>query len=406
MDDILSIQSGVVFDESIAHYELHAHQPYNSSSFNNNDEIRISIQHQDLNLLPSRSSIRIQGRLTDKEGKALANTYFINNGICFLFEEIRYELNGIEIDKCKNVGLTTTMKNYPSLNPSHITKIENAGWSGIAAPSSITDSKGFFDVTIPLRMIFGFAEDYTKIIVNIKHELILTRSRTDVDSLRSTIDASSMFKIDIKKIEWVMPYVQLSDKHKIHLLKIIEKNKPIAVPFRCWDLYENPFLPLTKQHVWSVKTSGQLEKPRYVIIGFQTERKRNMGKNSSEFDHCKITNVKLFLNSQYYPYGNLNIDFSENRYSLLYDMFTNFQESYYNKNPAPMVGKNEFKERLPLIIIDCSKQNEILKSGSVDVRLEFEAQENFPEGTSAYALIIHDRIIEYNPMSGDVRKLN
>ena len=90
MDDILSIQSGVAFDESIAHYELHAHKPFNSSSFNNNDEIRISIQHQDLNLLSSRSSIRIQGRLTDIEDKVLANTYFINNGVCFLFEEIRY----------------------------------------------------------------------------------------------------------------------------------------------------------------------------------------------------------------------------------------------------------------------------------------------------------------------------
>ena len=105
-----------------------------------------------------------------------------------------------------------------------------------------------------------------------------------------------------------MPYVQLSDKHRIHLLKLIEKNKPIAVSFRCWDLYENPFLALTKQHVWSVKTSGQLEKPRHVIIGFLTERKRNNEKNSGEFDHCNITNVKLFLNSQYYPYGNLNID--------------------------------------------------------------------------------------------------
>ena len=87
-------------------------------------------------------------------------------------------------------------------------------------------------------------------------------------------------------------------------------------------------------------------------------------------------------------------------------MFTNFRGSYYNKNPAPIVRKNDYKEKLPLMIIDCSKQNEILKSRSVDVRLEFEAQENFPTGTSAYALIIHDRIIEYNPMSSDVRKLN
>jgi len=39
------------------------------------------------------------------------------------------------------------------------------------------------------------------------------------------------------------------------------------------------------------------------------------------------------------------------------------------------------------------------------VRLEFETKDNFPELTTAYCLIIHDRIIEYNPMTGDVRKL-
>ena len=105
-------------------------------------------------------------------------------------------------------------------------------------------------------MIFGFAKDYTKIILNVEHELILTRSIEDVDAIRSTTNVSKTFKIELKKIEWIMPYVHLSYKHEIHLLKLIEKNKPIAVLFRCWDLYDNPFLPLTKQHVWSVKISG------------------------------------------------------------------------------------------------------------------------------------------------------
>ena len=56
------------------------------------------------------------------------------------------------------------------------------------------------------------------------------------------MNVSKTFKIELKKIKWIMPYVQLSDKDRVHVLKLIEKNKPIAVPFRCWDLYENPFL--------------------------------------------------------------------------------------------------------------------------------------------------------------------
>ena len=51
MEEILNIQAAVRFDESIASYEIHAHQPYASSSFNNSDEIRIAVHHQDLCIL-------------------------------------------------------------------------------------------------------------------------------------------------------------------------------------------------------------------------------------------------------------------------------------------------------------------------------------------------------------------
>ena len=117
-------------------------------------------------------------------------------------------------------------------------------------------------------------------------------------------------------------------------------------------------------------------------------------------------NVKLFLNSQCCPYGNMNIDIKNNRYAILYEMYCNFQTAYYGKNIAePLMGKNEFKNSAPLIVIDCSQQNDMLKNGPVDVRLEFEARENFPAGTSAYCLILHDRVVHYKPISGDVRKI-
>ncbi|CAB0045150.1 unnamed protein product, partial [Trichogramma brassicae] len=127
MEDILSIHSSVVFDESITHYEIHAHQPY-SSNFENSDEIRISIQHQELNLLLSQSYIHIFGQLAKPTGAAVTGTQLVNNGICHLFEEIRYELNGIEIDRCKNTGITTTIKGCSSFDSARAHRMENAGW--------------------------------------------------------------------------------------------------------------------------------------------------------------------------------------------------------------------------------------------------------------------------------------
>ena len=86
-------------------------------------------------------------------------------------------------------------------------------------------------------------------------------------------------------------------------------------------------------------------------------------------------------------------------------MYVNFQASYFEKNHEPLLNKTDFINHIPLIVIECSKQNESIKSAPVDVRLEFETHDNFPAGTSVYCLILHDRIVQYNPVSGDVKKL-
>jgi len=114
-DDILNITAPCHRNESVSHVGIHVHLPQALSSLNNNDEVRIAIQAQDLNVLPSKSSLQITGRLTKANGIAVAATTQLNNGICLLFDELRYELNGFEIDRSRYVGLTSLMKGYATL---------------------------------------------------------------------------------------------------------------------------------------------------------------------------------------------------------------------------------------------------------------------------------------------------
>ena len=89
MEEILNIKSPVQFDDAVVQYEWYTHQPYATSTFNNNDEIHIAIQHQDQCLVPSCSLIHVQGKLTKRNGTAVEAISFVNNGILFLFSEIR-----------------------------------------------------------------------------------------------------------------------------------------------------------------------------------------------------------------------------------------------------------------------------------------------------------------------------
>ena len=49
----------------------------------------------------------------------------------------------------------------------------------------------------------------------------------------------------------------------------------VTIEFRNWDLCEYPLLllPLTKSQTWAIKLTSRLEKPRFVILAFQTGRR-------------------------------------------------------------------------------------------------------------------------------------
>ena len=127
--EILSISRPIFYDESIEHFELHAHLPYASSTFNNSDEIQIAVQNQDHCLPPSKSSPHTQGKLVKEDGTPVTNTRFIINAIYNLFEEARYELYAVKIERNKIVGLTTSLiKNYTSAHEAQSKFLENAGW--------------------------------------------------------------------------------------------------------------------------------------------------------------------------------------------------------------------------------------------------------------------------------------
>lgn len=210
---MLQINNNIDTDNSITSVELHTYSPYNLS-FKNSDEIRISIQHQDLIVLPCESFIYIEGTFAKADGTKPNTATFTNNCMAFLFDEIRYELNGVEIDKSKNPGITSTIKGYVSFNEIESSKLMHSGWSHKVAPT-LTD--GTFNFCVPLKNILGFAEDYQKVIINSKHELILIRSRSDENSYIST--ANDVMIVNIEKLQWKMPHITVADHEKIKILK-------------------------------------------------------------------------------------------------------------------------------------------------------------------------------------------
>lgn len=397
---ILQVKGSVHEDTDIISHQFHTYTPY-TTSFNNNDEIRITIQSQDLNVLPSESYLWIEFVAAKPDGAVFAanEAVFTYNFIAHMFSEMRYELNGVEIDRCKTPGITSLLKCMIACKT-----IDQKSYLLYSANSSQSIGAGTYRMILPLRFVFGFCDDFRKIVLNSKHELILVRSRTNTNLYDATTD---ILRLTINKIHWKIPHVSLSDGAKLSMLKTISRDERLMLPFRSWDLYELPVIPQTTRHTWSVKTTSQVNKPRYVVIALQTNRNNVINRNASHFDHCNISNVKLYLNNERFPYDDFNLNFGDGNFGELFYLFQNIQQTYYNGtsviNPID-VQLDGFLLR-PVFAFDCTRTDESVKNGMVDVRIELEASENIPNNTAAYCLIIHDSLIEYSPFTSMVRRV-
>lgn len=397
---VLEVEDDIVLDNAISMYEMHTHLPYAPQTFNVNDEIVIPINQQDIFTLPSKSILYIEGKVSAKKAANdnVVAVQLVNNAMAFLFEEIRYNLGGIEVDRNRNVGITSTLKNLLSMRSNDQNRRENACFSGEA---SNVEADGTFKFCVPLKMLLGFMEDYDKIILNTRQELVLLRSATNANCVLAA-EANARVTLTLSKVQWRMPYIYVEDVYRLKLLKIIDSDRMISMPFRSWELHEYPVLPQTNHHSWTVKTASRLDSPRFVVLALQTNRKNNVAKDNAEFDLCGLQNARLYLNAQQYPYENL-----QGNKHLMYDMFQNFQNVYYGREDFhSSVSFARFKDNTPLVFIDCSRQREVLKGGSVDVRVEIDTGLGImPADTTAYCLIIYDTVVGYTPLSGAVKHI-
>ena len=117
MADILQITEDIPVDDSIYDYEYKEYNPI-AGTDHNRGSIVITIEAQDIYTHPAESFLIIDGQLRKKDrgpNNAIvpyANAdvvTLINNGMMYLFSDIRYHLASHEIEVLQNPGHATTM---------------------------------------------------------------------------------------------------------------------------------------------------------------------------------------------------------------------------------------------------------------------------------------------------------
>ena len=426
MNGILRITDPILKDDSIDKYEEIAYEPIVGTNLNSpGQDIRLTIETQDIFTHPSESYLIIEGDLLrDDNGNRYTHDALItltNNGIMHLFKRIRYDLSGQDIENIMNVGQATTMLGLLKY-PDDFSKSKglNQLWykdTTVNADNNNTgysfrryyilgetDPLGSFSFRIPLKHIFGFCEDYDKVVYGLKHTLTLTRNNDNDAIFKSSrqagapaVDVVVDGRVVLKKISWFMPHVTPADKDKMELYKIIERKEKIPVGYRMIQC-DSASVPQSENFSWRLSVKSSPEVPRYIIVGFQTDKIGNQKTNPSLFNNANLRNIYAMLNSTRYPTTDYNISFPAKQISRIYGETAEFRKKFFNMDELvsnPNFTPSEFKNLYPLFLFDVSKQSEKLKYSTTDIQIKMDFTGNAPANTQVYAVIISDRLINF-----------
>ena len=412
VEDYLQVDQPYQIDESVQIDQITEFDAANNNLNSVGGEIRIDIQNADSFYNPSGSYLLVEGDMLKEDGTRYADADLISltlNGIMFLFSQIQFQVNNQIVETIMDIGRASLMKGLASYSDDYSKSSGlNMFWlkdtsttavlaenTGFAARHSLlltkNGTKGSFSAMVPLSHIFGFCEDYKKVLYGCKLSLWMTRQSCSNSLFKAGPAANG--KVVLTRIAWLIPQIKPALSYELEFLKMVHEKKILDVYFRSRQ-FDTMAVPAATSFSWRLSVQTGKEKPRWLLVAFGDQA----GANKALFKHLKLKNAYVTLNSSdnRYPRCDLKIDFQSNKIAPVYEMFANFQKAYYDFDRI-VTGNQltvlEFKELYPIFIFDVRKQSERLKETVTDITLKCDFAENPAANTMVYALVLSDRMM-------------
>ena len=99
-----------------------------------------------------------------------------------------------------------------------------------------------------------------------------------------------------------------------------------------------------------------------------------------------------------YPTTDYNIVFVGQKFSRVYGDVAEFRSKFFNMDElvsSPNITPSDYRDLYPLFLFDVSKQSDKLKYSPTDIHIKMHFGRNVPINTRAYAVVISDRLINF-----------
>ena len=387
---VFNIKDTLTPDESIIAYNYHEFLP-----FNGQDQLNL-VGNIQIDVMPTtepyhlhNAYLKLEGAIVQKaNGKAITAENQVTlacGGPVFSFKQATYQLNGVNITTVYEPGYVVLMKQLLQTTTdqnlaTNCFEKDDSATSTIAANKGMEVRHGFttkgpvppgtFSIRVPLRLLFSFAEDYTRVLMNTRQTLILVR-RDDENALLRSANFATPCKIAYTKIALMLPMITPSDKFRIEMLKIIRNRDKFPIIYHD-DKLESLTLQKHKDH--TLNLGIQMTRPRYLVFAFQNEKHDDQTKNASIFDNCGMQNFYAVVNNQRFPDTDQMIDFAAYKVLEPYLAFLDFYKNYYHVDPTitkPRISITEFLKLYPIFVVNLSHQSPNFAENCINLSLHF-----------------------------------
>ena len=194
-----------------------------------------------------------------------------------------------------------------------------------------------------------------------------------------------------------MPHVIPADAEKFSIYKTIESKVKVPVAYRTRQCVMLS-VPESTSFTWRLSVKTAPEKPRFIVVGFETAKDDDQTKNPSKFDHVNLRNAYVMLNSDLYPAVDYNLSFANQKFSRVYGDAALFAVKLFGMDELitqSNITPSDYKTLYPLFTFDVSKQKEKRKSSVADIQIKANFIENVPANTRAFALVISDKRLSF-----------
>jgi hypothetical protein len=260
-------------------------------------------------------------------------------------------------------------------------------------------------IFFPLRLIFGFI-DYKKVLYLIDNITLTLNRKADADIVKEIFFGTAKIKnsatpaveidpaIEFTELEWWIPNLTPNLEVEKIFKERLNKDKNIEMTYM--KRHSTSVTFSATKYQWTI--AGIAKQVRYIFLAFKS-KVALITNNNSLFTAKKIRSIQIRINGQLYPETPMRFNVEQGDIA---EPYLAYIEACAYFNTEPQLTATEWGDLYPIICINTSSQNEILKDGNeAFVIIEKDGNDQY----EIFALCLEDTKINYNLANGVVTNL-